>query len=225
MEPAQPHEPRAEQRPQALEEPAGSSASRIQRGPGDGPEIATGADDTPAAEEPAGLVRERRGVGERVLAWIVPEQNPAGAVYGIITIGALLAAESGLRDSYADTVGSVSIAVVLYWFAHSYADVLGMRLSEHRLISWGELWHTFVQDWAIVRGASAPLLALLVAWAVGASQETAVAAGVWMAAASLVAFEVAAGLRSRAKPAELTLEVLVGATMGLALLVLRALLH
>ncbi len=172
-----------------------------------------------------GVGARLRRAGGRALEWLVPERNPAGAVYGIVTIGALLAAESGLRDNYPETVGSAAIAVVLYWFAHSYADVLGLRLSEHRLLSWEELWHTFVQDWAIVRGASAPLLALLVAWALGAGQETAVAAGVWTAAASLVGFEVAAGLRSRAKPSELTLEVVVGATMGLALLALRALLH
>jgi hypothetical protein len=162
---------------------------------------------------------------ERVLGWIVPERNPEGAVYGIITIGALLAAESGLHDSYADTVASLVIAVVLYWFAHSYADVLGLRLSQQRVIKWEELWSTFAQDWSIVRGASAPLLALLVAWAAGASQETAVTVGVWTAVAGLIVFELAAGIRSRAKPVELALEVLVGATMGLAILVLRALLH
>lgn len=162
---------------------------------------------------------------ERVLGWIVPERNPEGAVYGIITIGALLAAEGGLHDSYVDTVASLAIAVVLYWFAHSYADVLGLRLSQQRLIKWEELWSTFVQDWSIVRGASAPLLALLVAWAAGASQETAVTAGVWTAVAGLIVLELAAGIRSRAKPFELALEVLVGATMGLAILALRALLH
>jgi hypothetical protein len=155
----------------------------------------------------------------------VPERNPAGAVYGLITIGALLAAESGLRETYPETVGSAAIAVVLYWFAHSYADVLGLRLSEQRRLGWRELWQTFVQDWAIARGASVPLLALLVAWATGASQATAVAAGVWTAVASLIAFEVAAGIRSRARPVELVLEVLVGATMGLAILALRAPLH
>jgi hypothetical protein len=137
----------------------------------------------------------------RVAGWIVPERNPAGAVYGLITIGALLAAESSLRETYPETVGSAAIAVVLYWFAHSYADVLGLRLSEQRR------------------------LALLVAWAGGASQTTAVTAAVWTVVASLIAFELAAGVRSRAKPAELAFEVLVGATMGLGILALRALLH
>lgn len=179
------------------------------------------ASSTPLEPPPPGRGRLRKRVAE----WIVPEHNPAGAVYGIITIGALLAAESGLRETYPETVGSVSIAVVLYWFAHSYADVLGLRLSEQRRLGPRELWHTFVQDWAIVRGASAPLFALLVGWATGAEQATAVTAGVWTAVASLIVFEVAAAIRSQARPVEFLLEVLVGATMGLAILALRALLH
>ena len=164
-------------------------------------------------------------IGYRLAGWIVPERNPAGAVYGLIMVGALMAAESGLRDTYPETVGSVAIAVVLYWFAHSYADVLGLRLADQQRFSWEALGQTFGRDWVIVRGASLPLLALLVAWATGASQATALTAGVWTAVTSLIAFEVAAGIRSRAKPRELVLEVLVGSTMGLAILALRALLH
>jgi hypothetical protein len=166
-----------------------------------------------------------REIIERAAEWFVPEINPGGAVYGIITIGALLAAESGARETYPETVGSAVIATMLYWLAHSYADVLGLRLSEKRPIGGQILWQTFIRDWAIVRGASVPLLTLLVAWAIGAEQATAVTAGVWAAVVSLIAFEVAASIRSRAKPVELVLQVLVGATMGLAILALRALLH
>jgi hypothetical protein len=166
-----------------------------------------------------------QSVAERVAAWIVPERNPAGAVYGLITLGALLAAESGLRDTYPETIGSAALAVVLYWFAHSYSDVLGLRLDEHESFSWAELWRTFSRDWAIAKGASVPLLVLLVAWATGASQITGVTAAVWSIVASLIAFELAAGIRSKARPLELALEVLVGASMGIGILVLRALLH
>lgn len=166
-----------------------------------------------------------RGVAERVAAWLVPRRNPTGVVYGLVTVGALLAAESGLRDTYAETVSSAAIAMLLYWFAHSYSDMLGLRLAEQKPFSWQELWQTFGRDWAIARGSSLPLLALLVAWATGAGQATAVAAAVWTVVVSLIAFEVAAGIRSRAKPLELVLEVLAGATMGLAILALRALLH
>jgi hypothetical protein len=179
----------------------------------------------PSAERAHARESERRSVSDRLAAWIVPERNPAGAIYGLIMIGALLAAESGVRETYPETVGSAAIAVVLYWFAHSYADVLGLRLSEQERFSWRELWRTFGRDWAIAKGASVPLLALLAAWAAGAGQETAVTAAVWTAVGSLVAFELAAGVRSRARPVELALEVLVGATMGVAILALRALLH
>ncbi|HTA15054.1 MAG TPA: hypothetical protein VK781_09380 [Solirubrobacteraceae bacterium] len=162
---------------------------------------------------------------ERLTEWFVPEINPGGAVYGIITIGALLAAESGAKETYPETVGSAVIAMLLYWVAHSYADVLGLRLSEQGRFGWGRLWLTFTRDWTIVKGASIPLLTLLVAWAAGAPQSTAIVAGVWAAVASLIAFELAAGVRSRAKPLELVLEALLGAAMGLAILALRALLH
>jgi hypothetical protein len=165
------------------------------------------------------------GLLERVAEWFVPEINPGGAVYGIITIGALLAAESGAHETYAETIGSAVIAMMLYWIAHSYADVLGLRLSEHEPFGLRMLWQTFTRDWAIVKGASVPLFVLVLAWATGAGQATAVTAGVWAAVVSLIAFELAAGIRSRAKPVELALEVLVGATMGLAILALRALVH
>jgi hypothetical protein len=159
------------------------------------------------------------------LRWLLSSRNPAASVYGTVTAGALLAAESGLRDTYPETVGSLAIAIVLYWFAHSYAEVLGLRLSRHKTITWTELWNAFSQDWGIVRGAAAPLLAVLVAWAVGAGQSTAVTAGTWAAVTSLIVFELAAGLRSKAKAPEMMLQVTAGVTLGLGILALRALLH
>jgi hypothetical protein len=159
------------------------------------------------------------------LDWIVPESNPGGVVYGLILVGALLAAESGLRESYLATFASAAITIVLYWFAHTYADILGLRLSERHRPTLLELWLAFVEDWAIVRGAGVPLLAMVAAWAFGAAQSTAVTVGTWTAVVGLVAFELAAGLRSRAGRLELALEVVAGATMGIAILVLRAVLH
>jgi hypothetical protein len=208
----------------------------------DGYDRLTGLDSTPAehamaptqSHEPTHEPQARRSRihapqlakwAYRLAGWIAPERNPAGAVYGLIAVGALLAAESGLKDTYPETVGSAAIAVTLYWFAHSYADVLGLRLLEQRRVSFAELWRTFVQDWSIARGAGVPLLAILVAWAAGASQATAVGAGVWTAVGSLIAFELAAGVRSQAKPVELVLDVCAGTTLGLGILALRILLH
>jgi hypothetical protein len=169
--------------------------------------------------------RAQARLAERLAGLIVPDRNPAGAVYGLITVGALLAAESGLRDTYPETVGSAAIAMLLYWFAHSYSDVLGLRLTDRESFSWAALWDTFSHDWSIAKGAGIPLLVLLLAWAAGVDQSTGLTAAVWSTVASLIAFELAAGVRSRARPLELVLEALVGAGMGSAILLLRALLH
>lgn len=155
----------------------------------------------------------------------MPDENPSGVIYGVIVIGALLAAESGRHESYLDTVLSTAIAAALYWLAHSYASVLGRRLEMHERLTAGGLLHALGHDWALVRGAAIPLLALLIAWITGAGQQTAVSAGVWSAIGSLLLFELLAGLRSRATRGELAIEVAVGLAMGIAILALKIVLH
>jgi hypothetical protein len=97
----------------------------------------------------------------------------------VIVIGALMAAESGRHESYPDTVGSVVIALCLYWLAHAYANVLGHRLQTHTRLSYKDLWRALRDESAILTGAALPLLALLLAWAVGATQATGVEAALW----------------------------------------------
>jgi hypothetical protein len=161
----------------------------------------------------------------RVAKRVVPEQNPSGVVYGIIVIGALLAAESGRHESYLDTIASAAIAAALYWLAHAYADVLGHRLAEHERLTAPALARALAHDWAIMRGAALPLVVLAVAWAIGATQQSAVTAALWSAIVSLVAFELIAGIRAHASARELALEGAVGAAMGIAILALKIVLH
>lgn len=156
---------------------------------------------------------------------LVPEENPSRVIYGIIVVAALLAAESGHRESYLDTVASAVITTTLYWFAHSYAELLGERLALHERLSWGNLARALAQEWAIARGAAVPLAALVVAWGAGASQQTGVTVALWTAIASLVTFELAAGVRSRLGLRELALEGCAGAAMGVAILALKIILH
>ncbi|HEV7162106.1 MAG TPA: hypothetical protein VGN25_02520 [Solirubrobacteraceae bacterium] len=146
-------------------------------------------------------------------------------VYGVIVIGALLAAESGRRETHLDTAASAAIAAGLYWLAHSYAEVLGRRLSMQEQLTTAALAQALGHNWAILRGAATPVLALVIAWATGAGQQTAITAALWSAVASLVALELIAGIRSRAAPGELALEVAVGMAMGLGIIALKVVLH
>ncbi len=161
----------------------------------------------------------------RALEWLISEENPSGAIYGAIVIGALLAAESGRHESYVGTIGSAAIATALYWLAHAYASVLGRRLTTHERLTAGALVRALGHDWALVRGAAVPLVALVASWLTGAAQETAVNVALWSTIASLVAFEAIAGVRSHAKPGELVLEMSVGVAMGMAILALKIVLH
>jgi hypothetical protein len=143
----------------------------------------------------------------------------------VILVGALIAAESGMHDGYFDKAGSTLLALAIYWLAHSYSTVLGRRLEHRQKLTLGGLRQALEHDWGIVRGGSIPLLAILVCWALGASQTTAVNVAVWVAVATLIAFELMAGLRAKATPRELALESGVGIAMGLAILALKMLAH
>jgi hypothetical protein len=69
------------------------------------------------------------------------------------------------------------------------------------------------------------MLGLLIASALGASLTTAVLVAVWTSAASIVAFELVAGIRAGLRGTELIGQVCVGAVMGLAIIALRAVMH
>jgi hypothetical protein len=156
---------------------------------------------------------------------LAPEENPSQVIYGIIVIAALLAAESGLHETYLDTVASAAIATALYWFAHAYAELLGRRLASKERLTVGALARALAEEWAIVRGAALPLAVLAIGWATGVALQSAVTAALWSAIASLVAFELIAGVRARASARELVLEGCVGAAMGVAILALKIVLH
>ena len=140
-------------------------------------------------------------------------------------MGALLAAESGRKETYLETFASAVIAACLYWLAHAYSTVLGRRLSTREPLTPGVLVRGLLHDWSLVRGAAIPLLALLVAWVTGATQLTAVDVALYTVIAYLIFLEVIAGILSQSSRAELALEVAVGVTMGLGVLALHTILH
>lgn len=156
---------------------------------------------------------------------LVPAPNAGGFVFGVITIGALMAAESGRHESYPDLVLSALVAMMLYWLAHAYAELLGHRLTTGEPLSARTLGSALVHDWAIVRGAAIPLLALVIAWAAGASRESGVTAALRTAVVTIVVFELLAGIRARSTPVELLLKVGVGVMMGIAILALKGILR
>jgi hypothetical protein len=185
-------------------------------------------------EQPPVSVRSAPGRSprRRVRRWalraaeaVIPEHNPGAVVYGTIAIGALLAAESGLHETYAAAIISATIAACLYWFAYAYANLLGRRLVVQEPLTAGGLVRALAHDAGMMLGAAIPLVTLLACWLAGVAEQTAITVALWSAIGAIVAFEVAAGLRARSTSRELALEVCFGVTMGLGILALRTLLH
>jgi hypothetical protein len=187
----------------------------------DNPHIAQSAPPIP----PPSREDRPHGWSDRLIERLTPGENPARLVYGVLAIGAVLAAESGSHESYLDTAGSAIIAICLYWLAHAYADVLGHRLQTHERLSIVALGRALRDEATILMGSALPLLALLLCWAFGVALTTGVEAALWSSVGSLIAFELLAGIRARSTPRELVLEVGVGATMGLAIVALKVILH
>lgn len=159
-----------------------------------------------------------------LLWWLVPEEKAADGIYGLILVGALMAAEGSKRESHLEAVGSVLIALLIYWAAHAYSDALGEHVKGEALT-----FRVFTQGvrhgWPIVRGITLPMLALLLSWLAGASTQTALSAAVWTTVGELIVVELLVGLRAKAGTLELLLDCCVGAGIGGAILALRALLH
>lgn len=166
-----------------------------------------------------------RHLASRAIDWVEPDDNPAGVIYGTLIIGAVLATESARRETLLETVAGSVVALLLYWLAHSYAQTLGDRLDRQIPLSASGIARSLLRDRAILRGALVPMLALVLASALGASLSTAVLIAVWTSAASIVAFEMLAGIRARLEGKELIVQVCAGAVMGLAVIALRTLLH
>jgi len=157
--------------------------------------------------------------------WLVSSENPSGTIYGLLSIGTLLAAEAGRHETYLDTLLSGFVAALGYWLLHSYATVLGERLRGAVRLDLRTLATTLSHDRALLRGAAIPLLVIVITWIAGGDQETGVRIALYATVACIFLFELLAGLRSGAAPHEVALEAGIGLLLGLALLGLRLLLH
>jgi hypothetical protein len=151
--------------------------------------------------------------------------NPAGAVHGTLIVAALLAAESARNETYADTVGAVAIALLLYWLAHSYAEVTARRLQKQEALTLDSLVETMVHELTIILGAAVPLLTLLIWWAAGGSLSGAVTAAIWTAVGVIIVTEAVIGVRAELPRKELIVQTAFGATLGALVIGLRLLLH
>ncbi|MGO8877685.1 MAG: hypothetical protein ACLQNG_18220 [Acidimicrobiales bacterium] len=180
--------------------------------------------DSTEAAEPSGDTRSDRWF-IRLARLVVPEENPAGVVYGTIVAGALLAAEAPRHETLPSTAGAVVVSLALYWIAHTYAHNAGDRAQTGSPWTVSRLLKSAGHEFNIIKGALVPLLVLLMAWAIGAGTSTAVRCALVSSVVMLFLVELTAALRSSRRPASVVLGVLVSVLLGLGVLTVNVLLH
>jgi hypothetical protein len=151
--------------------------------------------------------------------------NYGSAVYGLITVSALLVAESAAKETYGETVLGVLIALLLYWMAHAYSEFVSWRAEGWVQLNRAGIRRMLRRELPILVGAVPPILAVLIAWPAGASLSSAITIAAWTAAATILVAEVIAGLQAELSGRELVLQALVGTGLGVLILVLKLVLH
>lgn len=147
------------------------------------------------------------------------------AVYGTISVGALLAAESAGQETYANTVIAVVLTLLLYVLAHTYSEYTAERMRRKEGLNLRALARTARSEAWLLPGAGVPLLAVLIGWIAGASLDTSVTAAVWTSAGMVMVFEVGFAVRADAPGREIAVQAAVGAVLGLLVIALRYVLH
>lgn len=151
--------------------------------------------------------------------------NAGAAVYGTITVGAILAAESAGSETYIDTVGAVLIAILLVWLAGAYAEFTEDRLELKKGFTLAGFRRAVVHEVGIIAAAAIPLVEVVIFWVSGGALSSAVTAAVWTSAAMVVTIEVLVGLRARLRGRKLAAHTALGAVFGLLIIVLKLVLH
>lgn len=151
--------------------------------------------------------------------------NVARVVYGTVAVGALLAAESPEQETYAETLASVLIALLIYWMAHSYAELTARRIEEGERLTSSALVGSMLHEIWILVGAAIPVIPLLIWWVAGGSLADADTAAIWTAAGMVVIYEVIAGLRAELSAKEMAVQLALGATLGVLIISLKLVLH
>ncbi len=165
----------------------------------------------------------------RLFLLLRPLDNPTGTIYGTLIGAAILAAEGSKREGIGEIAIAVLVTLVVYWFAHGYADMLPARAESPsprgRLRPLSDLGHALREEWPIVAGGLALLAVLLLAGLLGASPELAVDVALWFAVVELLVWGMVAARAARVTGWPMVLYGFGSAALGVAIATLKVLLH
>ena len=134
-----------------------------------------------------------------------------------------------MAASHAERVVAVAVAVlvtlVIYWTAERYARLVAARIHDERRPDWGHVRHELTHGWEIVSASAIPLIVLVVAAAFGASLFASVIAALVASTVLLALAGWEIGRDGRLSTRERLVSAAVASLFGVAMVLLKALLH
>jgi hypothetical protein len=144
----------------------------------------------------------------------------AAGIYGAIITAAILDTAGG-HVSTTVLVISVVVTLLVYWIAEEYAEVLGEHTAGGRLPSWAYIQGSLVSRWPMVSASYAPLLAVVLTRAAGASELTAANFGLVVAILLLTVHGWLAGRAAQLQGWKLVITASIAAGLGLVMILLK----
>jgi hypothetical protein len=178
---------------------------------------------TPEALEPQ--VPLWRRFLRRLRQFADPAGNPAEVIYGTLLAAVVLATKTHKGVTGAGIFWSAVGALVLYWIAHVYADVIGAQLKTRKRPSWGTITHAGVEHWSRLRASLIPVVVFEIVRLARGSVNTSVLSALWLTVGLLGAWGATAAFRSGARGVALAIETLVCVGLGVLVVVLKIVLH
>jgi hypothetical protein len=172
--------------------------------------------DEPAPRAAAAFLGERRDQlsPQRISAWI----------YGLIVSAAVVAASSW-HGTIGTTAVSVAVTLLVYWLAESYSNLMGWRAFRGHRPGWAQARETLRVRWPLVSASYLPLSTLAVSALMGANVSQAAVAALVLTTCMLFGAGWGIGRASGVRGLALLGTALTSAVFGVAMVLLKTLLH
>lgn len=144
----------------------------------------------------------------------------AAGIYGTVITAAIIDVAGG-HGSTTQLVIAVFVTLVVYWVAEQYAELLGEHTEHGHLPTWMQVRTAFRSTSSMVAAAFVPLLGLVLARLLGASDAQAAIVGLVLAVLQLVHHGWAAGRAVELRGRALLAVTLVAAGIGVVMILLK----
>ena len=156
---------------------------------------------------------------------LLPRENLSASVYGTILVSSVIVGLGGTDLTAGAMMAALAVTALVFALAHAWSRALARSADDRQALAVGHVMDGLRHEWPMVEAVAPALLALGLA-ALGVYSES---TGLWIAIVANTALLFAWGAILRHRAAGSALQILgaglTTATLGLALVALKVLIH